>query len=184
MRIPTETRQSPGVSHTVGEVRMENPALKGSSQEDEMVVGFDALDSQKPKGFKGKMTIECPTEFQTIHRNQSKTTIQRSQGSLRLRSFQGFVLVLRLPSVMHQSTRRSKFNNHWEQTHGFLLKWGTSGFFFAEKNLDVSSFSPIFRPHISMSQRNVLFSRYSADFAKPIADTSQCSVNHSQANFG
>jgi len=30
-------------------------------------------------------------------------------------------------------------------------------FFFAEKNLDVSSFSPIFRQtHISMSQRNVL----------------------------
>lgn len=149
MRIPlrkcTETRQSPGVSHTVGEVRMENPALKGSSQEDEMVVGFDALDSQKPKGFKGKMTIECPTEFQTIHRNQSKSTIQRSQGSLRLRSFQGFVLVLRLPSVMHQSTRRSKFNNHcWEQTHGFLLKWGTSGFFFLLKRILMYLPSPPF----------------------------------------
>ena len=129
MRIPlrncTETRQSPGVSHTVGEVRMENPALKGSSQEDEMVVGFDALESQKPNGFKGKMTIECPTEFQTIYRNQSKSTIQRSQGSLRLSrlkqalSFQGFVLVLRLPSVMHQSTRRSKFNNHGNKHMGF-----------------------------------------------------------------
>ena len=58
-------------------------------------------------------------------------------------------------------------------------------FFFCWKESHFqSSFSPIFRPHISMSQRNVLFSRYSADFAKPIADTSQCSVNHSQANFG
>ena len=81
---PDNHPEIPGVSHTVGEVRTENPALKGSSQEDEMVVGFDALESQKPKGFKGKMTIECPTEFQTIHRNQSKSTIQRSQGSLRL----------------------------------------------------------------------------------------------------